>query len=100
VAGVAKYLKVNTLNGILRPDNELMQILPTEHGVVIAARVNPTDIGPLQLWLPVFISLDTFNFFNLWWLEWHAYLLKCRHSISYCPAHIRVNEMRRLSIQN
>jgi adhesin transport system membrane fusion protein len=100
VAGVVKYLKVNTLGGVLRPGDELMQISPTEDGVVIEARVNPTDIGQLKLGLPVFISLDAFDFSIYGGLNGTLIYLSAdtlteeagEQTISYYRAHIRVNE--------
>jgi adhesin transport system membrane fusion protein len=100
VAGVVKYLKVNTLGGVLRPGDELMQISPTEDGMVIEARVNPTDIGQLKLGLPVFISLDAFDFSIYGGLNGTLIYLSAdtlteeagEQTISYYRAHIRVNE--------
>lgn len=62
VAGIIKYLKLNTVGGVLRAGDELMQISPTESALVIEARINPTDIGQLALNLPVQIKLDAFDY--------------------------------------
>ncbi len=60
--GVVKYLKLNTQGGVLREGDELMQISPTESGMVIEIKVNPADIGQLKLGLPVSIKLDAFDY--------------------------------------
>ena len=60
--GVVKYLRINTLGGVLRAGDELMQISPTEGGYIIEAKLNPTDIGQLSLGLPVTVRLDTFDY--------------------------------------
>jgi adhesin transport system membrane fusion protein len=60
--GVVKYLRINTLGGVLRAGDELMQISPTEGGYVIEAKVNPTDIGKLKLGLPVAARFDAFDY--------------------------------------
>ncbi|MBN4053408.1 HlyD family efflux transporter periplasmic adaptor subunit [Haliea sp. AH-315-K21] len=62
VAGVVKYLTVTTLGGVLRAGDELMQISPSEGGVVIEAKIMPADIGKLELGMLVFIKLDAFDF--------------------------------------
>jgi adhesin transport system membrane fusion protein len=62
VAGVVKYLKVNTIGGVLRPGDELMQISPTDGEMLIEAKVNPVDIGQLKTGLPVAIKLDAFDY--------------------------------------
>jgi len=60
--GVVKYLRINTLGGVLRAGDELMQISPTEGGYVIEAKVNPTDIGKLKIGLPVAARFDAFDY--------------------------------------
>lgn len=62
VTGVVKHLKLNTLGGVLRTGDELMQISPTQSDMVIEVKVNPVDIGQLALGMPVSIKLDAFDF--------------------------------------
>lgn len=61
-AGIVKYLKVNTVGGVLRAGDELMQISPTDSDMVIEAKVNPADIGQLHTGLPVAIKFDAFDY--------------------------------------
>ncbi len=60
--GVVKYLRINTLGGVLRAGDELMQISPTEGGYVIEAKINPVDIGKLRIGLPVAARFDAFDY--------------------------------------
>ena len=62
VAGIVKYLKVNTIGGVLRSGDELMQISPTDGGMVIEVRINPADIGQLKPGLPALVKLDAFDY--------------------------------------
>lgn len=62
VAGIVKYMRVNTVGGVLRAGDELMQISPTDSEMVIEAKINPVDIGQLELGLPVQIKLDAFDY--------------------------------------
>lgn len=59
--GVVKYLKINTVGGVLRAGDELMHISPTEGDLVIESKINPVDIGLLKVGLPVAIRLDAFD---------------------------------------
>lgn len=61
VDGVIKYLNINTLGGVMRPGDELMQISPSESELLVEVRINPADVGQLELGLPVDISLDAFD---------------------------------------
>lgn len=60
--GVVKSLRINTLGGVLRNGDELMQISPTTGGYTIEAKINPADIGQLRLDMPVTVRLDAFDF--------------------------------------
>jgi adhesin transport system membrane fusion protein len=60
--GVVKSLRINTLGGVLRNGDELMQISPTTGGYIIEAKINPADIGQLQLGLPVTVRFDAFDY--------------------------------------
>lgn len=60
--GVVKSLRINTLGGVLRSGDELMQISPTTGGYIVEAKVNPADIGQLQEGMPVTVRLDAFDY--------------------------------------
>lgn len=62
VAGVVKYLKITTIGGVLRAGDELMQISPSEGGQTIEVKINPADIGQLEIGLPVTIKFDAFDY--------------------------------------
>jgi adhesin transport system membrane fusion protein len=62
VAGIVKILRINTVGGVLRAGDELMHISPTESGQVIEAKINPSDIGELEIGMPVSIKLDAFDY--------------------------------------
>ena len=59
--GIVKYLRFNTIGGVLRAGDELMQISPTDGAMVIEVKLNPVDIGLLKLGQPVAIKLDAFD---------------------------------------
>lgn len=60
--GVVKYLRINTLGGVLRPGDELMQISPTQGQYIIEAKVNPADIGQLAVGQKATLRLEAFDY--------------------------------------
>lgn len=62
VEGVVKAMRVNTVGGVLRAGDELMQISPTGSDLLVEVKINPADIGQLTLGLPASIKVDTFDF--------------------------------------
>ncbi len=60
--GIVKSLRLNTLGGVLRQGDELMQISPTDGPYLVEARINPADIGQLSLGQSVTLKLDAFDF--------------------------------------
>lgn len=60
--GVVKSLRINTLGGVLRSGDELMQISPTTGGYVVEAKVNPADIAQLKLGQAATLRLDAYDY--------------------------------------
>ncbi len=62
VSGVVKELKVTTVGGVLRASDQLMEISPSQGGVILEAKINPVDIGRIKIGMPVVIKLDAFDY--------------------------------------
>lgn len=62
VDGVVKSLRMNTLGGVLRAGDELMQISPTNVDLLVEIKVLPADIGMLRLGLPASVKVDAFDY--------------------------------------
>jgi membrane fusion protein, adhesin transport system len=60
--GIVKSLRINTLGGVLRPGDELMQISPTDGQYIVEAKVSPADVGQLHLNQKVSLKLDAFDY--------------------------------------
>jgi adhesin transport system membrane fusion protein len=60
--GVVKFLRFNTVGGVLRGGDEIMQISPTDGELLLELRINPSDIGLLHPGLPASVRLDTFDY--------------------------------------
>jgi adhesin transport system membrane fusion protein len=60
--GVVKVLRINTVGGVLRTGEEIMQISPTDGELLVEVRIQPSDIGLLHPGLPVSLQLDAFDY--------------------------------------
>ncbi len=61
VAGIIKYQALNTIGGVLKPGDEIMQISPTEGNMLVELKIDPADVGELELGLPAKISFGAFD---------------------------------------
>jgi membrane fusion protein, adhesin transport system len=59
--GVVKLVRITTVGGVLRPGDELMQISPLDDEMLVEIKVNPVDVGQLELGLPVSLRFDAFD---------------------------------------
>lgn len=60
--GVVKVLRVNTVGGVLRGGEELMQISPTDGDLVVELRIQPSDIGQLRVGLPARLQFEAYDY--------------------------------------
>lgn len=59
--GVVKFVRVNTVGGVLRAGDELMQISPVDDELVAELKINPADVGQLKAGLPVSLRFDALD---------------------------------------
>ncbi len=62
VRGVINNVRFSTRGGVVRPGEEIMQIVPLDDDLVVEARVPPSDIAFLQRGLQGSIKIDAFDF--------------------------------------
>lgn len=60
--GVVKNVRITTLGGVLKPGEEVMQIVPMEDNLVVEAKVRPADIGFLKPGLPANVKIDAYDY--------------------------------------
>lgn len=60
--GVVKLLRVNTVGGVLRAGDEILQISPTEGELLLEIRINPADIGQLRVGQTAQLRLDAYDY--------------------------------------
>lgn len=61
VSGIVKGLKTNTLNGVIQPGEEIMQIVP-ENAMEIEAQINPKDAGNTRNGQDVTIKVSAYDY--------------------------------------
>lgn len=59
--GVVKNIRVTTRGGVLRPGEELMQIVPLEDDLVIEAKLKPKDIAYVHIGQDVSVKVDAYD---------------------------------------
>lgn len=61
VSGIIKGLKTNTLNGVIQPGEEIMQIVP-ENAMEVEAQLNPKDAGNTQIGQNVTVKVSAYDY--------------------------------------
>ncbi|SFP89050.1 HlyD family efflux transporter periplasmic adaptor subunit [Pseudomonas borbori] len=62
VPGIVKNIRVTTVGGVLRPGEELMQIIPVDDELMIEAKVSTADIARVVPGLEATVRFDTFDY--------------------------------------
>jgi membrane fusion protein, adhesin transport system len=60
--GIVKSLRIDTVGGVLRSGDELMQISPIYNELFVEVKINPADVGSLTLSLPASVKVDAFDY--------------------------------------
>ena len=61
MAGLIKSIRVNTLGGVVRQGDEILQLLPTESELIVEAKIKPSDMANLTVGLPSKVKLDAYD---------------------------------------
>lgn len=62
VAGVVNRLVANTVGGVVKPGETLVELTPEGEAVVIESRATPSERGSLQVGLPTRIKVAAFDY--------------------------------------
>ncbi|MDP2085162.1 MAG: HlyD family efflux transporter periplasmic adaptor subunit [Gemmobacter sp.] len=60
--GVVNALKVTTIGGVVRPGEEILQIIPLDEELFLEARVKPEDIANVKLGQAATIKLSAYDY--------------------------------------
>ena len=61
VAGIVNNIKVNTVGGVLRAGDTVMELLPTDDRLIAEAKVSTTDISSIEIGQAARIKLDAYD---------------------------------------
>lgn len=62
VKGTVKELLINTIDGVVRPGDQLLSIVPWEDKLLIEARIKPADIGRLKVGQTATVKVSAYDF--------------------------------------
>jgi adhesin transport system membrane fusion protein len=59
--GIVKNVRLTTIGGVLRPGDEVMQIVPTEAQLIVEAKVSPVDIAYVLVGQKASVRFDAYD---------------------------------------
>lgn len=62
IDGVVKNLRFNTIGGVVRPGDAIMEIVPTGGNLVVEAKLKPTDRGYVEEGQSAVVKVSTYDF--------------------------------------
>lgn len=62
INGVVKNMRYNTIGGVVRPGEPIMEIVPTGEMLVIDAKLSPVDRGFVEVGQPAVVKITTYDF--------------------------------------
>lgn len=62
MAGVIKNVRITTMGAVLKPGDELMQIVPSDEPLLIEAKVKPADVAFIRNDLKANVKLDAYDY--------------------------------------
>ena len=69
VVGTIKTLHINTLGGVVKPGQVLLEIVPTEDKLLVEAKIIPKDIAFIHVGLPARVKITAYDFTRYGGLE-------------------------------
>lgn len=69
INGVVKNLRYNTIGGVVRPGEPIMEIVPAGGNLVIESQLNPVDRGYVQVGQRAVVKISTYDFVRYGGLE-------------------------------
>lgn len=62
MSGVIKNVRITTIGAVLKPGDELMQIVPSDEPLIIEAKVKPADVAFIRKDLHANVKLDAYDY--------------------------------------
>ena len=62
INGIVKNMRFHTIGGVVRAGEPIMEIVPSGESLIIEARLNPTDIGYVEVGQRATVKLSTYDY--------------------------------------
>ncbi len=62
VKGVVKNIRITTQGGVVRPAEEIMQLVPIDEELLVEIKIKPTEVAFLRPGLPASVKLDAYDY--------------------------------------
>jgi adhesin transport system membrane fusion protein len=62
VRGIVKQIRQNTIGGVIRPGDDILEIVPLDDTLLVEARIRPADIAFLRPGQPAMIKITAYDF--------------------------------------
>ncbi|MDO5538338.1 MAG: HlyD family type I secretion periplasmic adaptor subunit [Desulfovibrionaceae bacterium] len=62
VRGTVKTIYLNTLGGVVKPGEPIMELVPLDDTLLVEARVRPSDVAFLHPGLPAMVKISAYDF--------------------------------------
>jgi adhesin transport system membrane fusion protein len=62
VRGTVKEIKIRTIGGVIKPGEDLMEIVPIEDTLLVEAQIRTSDIAFIRLGQPATVKFDTYDY--------------------------------------
>jgi len=62
VKGIVKSIRLTTVGGVIRPGEDVLEIVPLEDDLMIEAKVAPQDIGFLRVGMDVSVKIEAYDY--------------------------------------
>lgn len=62
VAGIIKGEEITTIGGVVGPGQKIMEIVPTDAGLIAEVKINPADIGNIKVGEECSVKISAFDY--------------------------------------
>ncbi len=62
MSGTVKNVKYTTIGAVLKPADELLQIVPSEDDLLIEVKIKPQDIAHIKPGIPAVVKIDAYDY--------------------------------------
>jgi len=69
INGIVKKMRYNTIHGVIKPGESIVEIVPLSNDLIIEAKLNPIDRGYVRLNQKAMVKISTYDFTRYGGLE-------------------------------